>query len=228
MNSTKSAYDAVLWDLDGTLVDSTEDIAGAAAHAMQCVGRDPPGYHMVRRSIGDGLQMLLERCLGQRRLADPDLFDTAIDAFRAYYGAHLADRTAVVPGIRTLLKEIDAPMAIVSNKPEVFCRKLIASLDISSAFAFVAGGETFPSRKPDPAPLLAALARLGAAPSRAVMVGDGAQDMAAAVAAGADPIGVLWGRSTASDLKEAGARVLARDVAALRVVLIRADSRSEI
>lgn len=228
MNSTKSAYDAVLWDLDGTLVDSTEDIAGAAAHAMERVGRPPPDYHLVRRSIGDGLQTLLEKCLGQRRLSDPDLFDTAIDAFRTYYEAHIADRTAVIPGIRTLLKEIDAPMAIVSNKPEAFCRKLLAVLDLSPAFPFVSGGDTFPSRKPDPGPLLGALARLGVAPERAVMVGDGVQDMAAATAAGADPIGVLWGQSTGAELKGAGARVLVRDVAALRVVLIRADSRSEI
>jgi phosphoglycolate phosphatase len=227
MSLSKCVYDAVLIDLDGTLVDSAEDIAAAVSHALLTVGRTPTSMTLVRDSIGDGLQILIERCLGQPRLTDIDLFDHCMGAFRSHHDQHLADRTTVYPGIRTLISELDAPIAVVSNKPEAYCKKLLSHLKLLGGIQLVIGGDTFPTRKPDPAPLLHALSALQVEPDRAVMVGDGVQDMLAASAAGVDPVGVLWGQGQSSSLKEAGARVMARDVAALRVVLIEANPSSE-
>ena len=227
MNLSKCVYDAVLIDLDGTLVDSAEDLAAAVSHALISVGRAPPSLSLVRASIGDGLTVLLERCLGQQRLSDIDLFDHCMTAFEEHYERHLADRTTVFPGMRTLLSELDAKVAIVSNKPEAYCRKLISVLNIGAKIAHVVGGDTYTTRKPDPGPILKTLAALGVEADRAVMVGDGIQDMLAATAAGVDAVGVLWGQGQSSELRDAGARVMARDVAALRVVLIEAQPVSE-
>lgn len=201
---------AILWDLDGTLVDSAGDIAAALDRTLVASGLSPLGEARVRRFIGDGARNLVTRCV---EAAGGTFTDAHLQAFLADYRAHVADRTTIhPPALAGLLPRVVSPMAVVTNKPEGHSHAILATLDLARWFPVVIGGDTLPTRKPDPAPLQVAMARLGVA--RAVMVGDGAQDVAAARAAGVPVIGVGWGIH-----RPQGADVLVEDVAALELAL---------
>jgi phosphoglycolate phosphatase len=180
---------AVLWDLDGTLVDSGDDIANAIDHVLVARGLPALGAARVRGFVGDGARQLVERSWAAAGgSAGPD--DVA--AFLAYYADHLVVTTCVhPPDIVGLLARIDAPQAVVTNKPERNARRVLEVLGLARYFPVVIGGDTLPTRKPDPAMLHEALARLGAA--QGVLVGDGPADVGAARAAGMRMIGVDWG-----------------------------------
>ncbi len=179
---------AVLWDLDGTLVDSAADIAAAVDRTLVRTGRPPLGEPAVRRFIGDGARKLVDRCV-EAAGGTPAEGDLA--TFLAEYGAALVVRTAVYAGLEALLAEVRAPMAVVTNKPEAFSHTILARLGLAPFFPVVIGGDTLPVRKPHPAPLVEALRRLGA--DAGVLVGDGPADVGAARAAGMPMIGVGWG-----------------------------------
>ena len=223
---SNSNHVACLFDLDGTLIDSVRDLCAAVDHAMHEVGYPTQSLESVKTNIGDGLQVLLERCLGQSRSEAPEIYAQAHAAFQHHYEENLSKETIVIPGMRRLVSSLDAPVGVVSNKPERFSRKVLKALDLEQYVKVLIGGDTLDERKPSPAPILTACEVLGVEPNDCAFIGDGIQDMKAARAAGVDPIGVLWGQGTHGELMAAGARVLARDVAALRVLLIRADTDS--
>ncbi|MEN9785252.1 MAG: hypothetical protein RLZZ299_516, partial [Pseudomonadota bacterium] len=183
---------AVLWDLDGTLADTAADIADAIDHVLARRGLPPVGEAAVRRFIGDGARQLVDRCWAHvgTRATPEDVAD-----FLAWYGDRLVVRTRVhPPALRELLPRIDAPQAIVTNKPERHARHVVDALGLTAHFPVLLGGDTLPTRKPDPAMLHAAVARLGA--TQGVLVGDGPADVEAAHAAGMPVIGVDWGIGT--------------------------------
>ncbi|MES2641559.1 MAG: HAD-IA family hydrolase [Myxococcota bacterium] len=179
---------AVLWDLDGTLVDSAGDIAAAVDRTLVRTGRAPLGEAVVRGFIGDGARKLVDRCV-EAAGSTPAERDLAV--FLEEYGAALVVQTRVYHGLRAVLAAVRAPMAIVTNKPEAFSRVIADRLDLARYFPIVIGGDTLSVRKPDPAPLLEALRRLGS--DAGVMVGDGPADVGAARAARMPMIGVAWG-----------------------------------
>jgi phosphoglycolate phosphatase len=203
---------AVLWDLDGTLADTAGDIADAIDHVLAAQGLPAVGEAAVRRYIGDGARQLVDRCwahVGAR--ATPE----DARAFLACYGERLVVRTRVhPPELRALLTRIDAPQAIVTNKPEHHARHVVDALGLTPHFPVLLGGDTLPTRKPDPAMLREALVRLGA--TRGVLVGDGPADVDAAHAAGMPVIGVDWGIGTPE-----GATVRVADVPSLAEALAR-------
>lgn len=201
---------AVLWDLDGTLVDSSGDIAAAVDRTLTAWGLPSLGLAGVRPFIGHGARNLVERCVG----AAGGRFEPAmLEHFLVDYRAHLCERTAVhPPGLRALLARVRAPMAVVTNKPEAHSRALLEAVGLAGHFPVVLGGDSLPRRKPDPAPLFEAMRRLGA--SGAVMVGDAAPDVDAARAAGLPVIGVAWGIGDPG-----GADVVVADVEALAAAL---------
>jgi phosphoglycolate phosphatase len=201
---------AILWDLDGTLVDSAADIAAAVDRMLVRTGRAPLGEARVRGFIGDGAKKLVDRCVAAAGgEAGPD--EVAI--FMEEYGGALVVRTCVhPPELTRLLATLRAPMAVVTNKPERMARAILERLDLARHFPVVIGGDTLPVRKPDPAPLGEALRRLGA--EEGVLVGDGPADVGAAHAAGMRIIGVDWGIA-----EPVGATVRVGDVAGLRGVL---------
>jgi phosphoglycolate phosphatase len=211
--STRLPSPAVLWDLDGTLVDSAADIASAIDHTLAARGLAPIGLARVRGFIGDGARYLVERSWAAAGgTAGPD--DVA--AFLAYYAEHLVDTTHLhPPDIVELLARIDAPQAVVTNKPEANARRVLETLGLTPYFPVVIGGDTLPTRKPDPAMLHEALQRLGA--TRGVLVGDGPADVGAARAAGMWMIGVDWGIG-----QPVGADVRVGTVQALRAALAAA------
>ena len=180
-------------DLDGTLVDSVDDLMAAAnrmldRHALRRIYGDE-----LRPMIGDGLQALAQRILLSRR-AKPD--DKAVSAFMADYSVHAADQARLFPGIESLLHEAAAAgwrLAVCTNKPVAPSRLMLDGLGVGGLFAAIGGGDSFASRKPDPAHLLGTIALARGRRERSVLVGDHRNDVAAARGAGLPAIFAGWG-----------------------------------
>lgn len=189
---------AILFDLDGTLVDTAPDLAAATDYALQRAGRPAIGLGAVRQMVGDGARALVER--GFRSTggmpSDED-FEKAVADFYAYYEDHLADTSRPFPGVVTCLAglaERGYALAVCTNKLEVFSRELLQKLGLSDFFAAIVGGDTLPMRKPDPGHIRGTLERVGGdAIGWAAMVGDSANDVNAAKAAGLPVVAVSFG-----------------------------------
>lgn len=201
---------AILFDFDGTLLDSFDDIVDAANATLEAVGRAALPPAQVRSFIGDGLPSLVAQCLDATGGGgdDPARVERFTDQFKPHYAAHWLDRSGLYAGVEELLsvlREHHIPLALVSNKPEAACHGLVAALSLEGRFDVVAGGDTYPERKPEAGPVTRTLARLDVPPEDAVMVGDGTQDIRAGAAAGARTVGVTWGLNDAATLQAAGA-----------------------
>jgi phosphoglycolate phosphatase len=186
----------VVFDLDGTLVDSLPDLTAAANRMLAASALAPLNAAEVRRMVGDGARALVQRAFAARGgQAD----DAAIEAFIADYTAHAADATALFPGAAEALATLADGgwrLAICTNKPEAAAHALLAALGVDHFFAAIGGGDSFPVRKPDPAHLRATLDRAGSDAAEAVMVGDHHNDVAAAAGAGVSCIFAAWGYGT--------------------------------
>jgi phosphoglycolate phosphatase len=180
-------------DLDGTLADTLPDLADALNRTIVARGLPPYTEPEVMRMVGDGVHVLVERAFAGRGQT-PDAAATA--DYVADYGANVAVRTRLFPGIAEALATLEAAgwnFALCTNKPERPSRSLLAALGIDHYFAAVGGGDSFPTRKPDPKHLLATLAAAGGTPARALMVGDNHNDVAAAAGLGMQAIFAAWG-----------------------------------
>lgn len=187
----------ILCDLDGTLVDSAPDLAAALNRLLATSGRATLDQPTVRRFIGDGTKKLVERGFAATgaALAAPAL-DDALARFMADYSAHAVDTTRPYPGVlETLsrLRESGAVLGICTNKPEAPTRLMLDALGLSAFFSAISAGDSCATRKPDPGHVRDALARLGADPALAAMVGDSEHDIAAGRAAGLKTIVVTYG-----------------------------------
>jgi phosphoglycolate phosphatase len=182
-----------VFDLDGTLVDSVPDIHAALNRLMAARGEPPFTLQEVVGFIGDGVPTLLARAFAARG-RDQDA--EALPRFLADYEASAALHTRPFEGIPAVLEELRATgwrLAVCTNKPEAAARIVLDALDLSRFFAAMGGGDSFPVRKPDPGHLLATLRAAGGDPSRAVMIGDHHNDIAAARGAGVAPVFCAWG-----------------------------------
>lgn len=197
-------------DLDGTLLDTLDDLAAAVNHALDAVGipRRPVGE--IRAFVGDGVRSLLERAVAPHA----HLVEPALAAWWPYYEAHCLDATRPFPGIPALLAGAGRTLAVHTNKPGTLARKILEGLGLLGRFAAVLGGDEAP-RKPDPTGTLEILARLGGSPSGSVLVGDSRVDAATARAAGIPFVAVTWGFQTRADLAAAGARTFVDGAAEL-------------
>jgi phosphoglycolate phosphatase len=186
--------DALVYDLDGTLIDSKVDLAIAVNAALTEAGRAPKSVEVIAATIGDGARAMLERSFED---TSPALIEHALQVFRAHYRAHCLDHTRLYPGVRATLEHFRAKgQAVVSNKPDDFTRMIVDGLGIAPLIPVVIGGSAARALKPDPAPIAAALAALGVAPGRAVMVGDGLPDLEAGRRAGTRTCAVTYGLGT--------------------------------
>jgi phosphoglycolate phosphatase len=201
--------DLVLFDLDGTLINSSRDLC-TAINIMRAELSLPALEHdAVLAAIGDGARNLVNRTLPD---PPPEPIDEALLRFRAAYAEHLLDTTQPYPGIDALLeRRAGRPMAVVSNKPERFTRRLVEALGWAELFRPVLGGDSLPTRKPAPEMLVAACAQHGVEPARCAIVGDGPQDIAAGRAAGMRVVAVAWGFHPRQALESLGPDVLAHD-----------------
>lgn len=193
-----------IFDLDGTLVDSVEDLAASVNHALRVVGLPRRDLDEIRGFVGEGARLLLERAVAPRA----DLVEPALAAWREHYEDHCLDRTRLYPGIAALVAGAGRTLAVHTNKPGALARKILDGLGLRSRFALVLGGDEAP-RKPDPAGVRLIQARVGAAPEETVFVGDSLVDLATARAAGVRHVAVTWGLVPGADLVRAGATELA-------------------
>ena len=178
-----------LFDLDGTLVDSVLDLALGVNLLRAELELKPLPAATVRGYVGDGATALVRRAL------PAGLFSTErLQRFLTLYGTHLLDRTRPYPGILPFLEaRRGRPMAVVTNKPLQLTLELLEGLGLRSFFPVVLGGDSCPAKKPDPAPLLAALRALNAEAQGAVMIGDHHTDLKAGRAAGVRTCFCTWG-----------------------------------
>lgn len=183
----------MVFDLDGTLVDSVPDLASAVNRLMASRGLAPFDRAAVAGFVGDGVRVLLDRAFAARGTV-PDA--RALAEFLADYGAHAADETEPYPGVRETLDRFAAAgwrMAVCTNKPEAPARTLLDALDLSRHFAALGGGDSFPVRKPDPGHLRATILAAGGMPERAIMAGDHHNDVLSAAGLGMPSIFAAWG-----------------------------------
>jgi phosphoglycolate phosphatase len=218
---------AVLFDLDGTLLDSAPDLAAAANRMLAELGLAPRDPAVIATYIGKGIPRLVERTLtgALDATADAALFARALPIYERYYAEESGRRsvpyTGVVDGLR-MLREAGLPLACITNKAERFTVDLLERTGLNGFFGAVVCGDTVARKKPDPEPVLAACARLGVRSAEALMIGDSANDVQAARAAACPvwcvPYGYNEGRPVESldcdaivpDLAEAARRILGR------------------
>jgi phosphoglycolate phosphatase len=193
MNSVRT----VVFDLDGTLVDTAPDLIGALNFVLDREGLPPVPLQSARTLIGAGVRRLLERGLEvDGRHASAEDIDRLTDDFIEYYAAHIADASRPFDGLESALDDLEAQgyrFAVCTNKLEWLSKRLLDRLGLSARFAAICGADTFGISKPDPAILQQTVARAGGQLSTAIMVGDAGPDIGVARRAGIPVIGVEFG-----------------------------------
>jgi phosphoglycolate phosphatase len=217
-------FKAVVFDLDGTLVDTAPDLAATLNHVLGLVGRPAVALEEIRAMVGDGVARLIERGLAASGPpVDAETFERLRAEYVAHYGAHIADASRPFPRLREILAELRGAgraLGVCTNKPLALTEKLLAALDLRRVFGAVVGGDSLPERKPDPAPLRLVLRRLGVEPAKAVMIGDSNNDLLTARAAGIPCVLVTFGY-TVRPVEELGADALISDFGDLPRALAR-------
>ncbi|MEO0248647.1 MAG: HAD-IA family hydrolase [candidate division WOR-3 bacterium] len=182
----------IIFDLDGTLVDSRLDIMHAVNYAISPYGVEPVTPHETTELTGEGATRLMEKLLEKRRASLN--VATLLERFESYYSTHPFDHTVPYPSVPETLRVLQAyPKAIISNKFRAISLKVLEGLKLSQYFEEVAGVDTFPERKPSPVPILRMVARFGVRPEEAVVVGDSINDIDAGRAAGTKTVAVTYG-----------------------------------
>lgn len=201
---------AVLFDLDGTLVNSLGDLAASTNYALSEFGFPTHETECFKYFVGDGMPKLIERALPEEK-RDENTRKRVLATFMEHYRAHFADRTAAYEGIGELisaLRDMGLKTAVISNKVQEMTLVVVQKL-FGDCFEVVCGKqEGFPT-KPDPALTLKVMGQLGVTPEECVLIGDSGMDAAAAVNAGCIGIGVLWGFRTRDELLKNGAKYIA-------------------
>lgn len=191
----------VLFDLDGTLVDSVPDLALAIDRMLTALELEPAGVARVRDWVGNGAPTLVRRALhGQLDIAGATLpegrFEQAYELFLQFYGESISALSVLYPGVLECLNGLQARgirMGVATNKPMRFTGDMLQGLAIDGYFDVVIGGDSLPSCKPDPAMLFSAIEQCGATPATTLMVGDSSNDVLAGRAAGCKVVGVPYG-----------------------------------
>lgn len=193
-----------IFDLDGTLADTLEDITASLNHALSSQGAARFGPHEVRPWVGEGLPNLIMRASGR---VDADFVQQAVTRFRQHYAEHCLERTRLYPGWRAALDGLaarGAAMCVLSNKPDRFTRQICAALLGGWRFVEFAGQKEGVPLKPDPTAALALCQAMGADPRSAWFVGDSPIDIQTARRAGMSCAVVTWGLCMLDDLRAAG------------------------
>ena len=196
----------MLFDLDGTLIDSRADITKSVNLMLEELDRPPLGESTVAGFVGDGVRVLVYRALTAtdpgHKPPDDNLHADGLALIRKHYSEQMLVTTKLFPGVAETLDHFsDKPKAIVTSKEVGFTRRIIEHLGIAHHFNCLVGGDTLPERKPDPRPVLEAIIRLGGSPDDAVMIGDSENDMTSGSRAGANTCAVTYGFRGAEQLK---------------------------
>jgi phosphoglycolate phosphatase len=214
----------VLFDLDGTLVDSVKDLAAAADQMMLALARVPPGVERVRDYVGNGIDRLVHRCLTGHLAADaaPQEFARALELFMGLYEQHNATHSTIYPGV---IEGLEASarsvphLGCVTNKSQRFTQPLLDALGLADYFELVVCGDTTMHKKPHPAPLLYAAEFFAVAPTQVLFVGDSTNDVQAARAAQMAVVCVNYGYNHGQDIAESKPDAVLHSLAELRSLL---------
>lgn len=204
-------YRCLLFDLDGTLVDSRADLTTSINLMLDELGRAPLPIERVVTLIGEGVRSLIERTLRATQSWEPQEaeIDRATEIFRRHYRVHMLDQTCVYPEVHETLAALrHLPKAVVTNKPYEFSLLIIEALNLRPHFEVILGGDSLPERKPSPQPLLEAARQCGRAPNDCLMIGDSRIDILAGRAARMTTCGFVAGFRGREELVAAGADVL--------------------
>lgn len=204
-------YRCLLFDLDGTLIDSRADLANSINLMLADLKLAPLSRAVVLSFVGEGVRLLVLRSLRARfgREPEPHEVDHAQEIYLHHYGAHLLDETQLYPEVAETLAALEGlPRAVVTNKPYAFTMTILERLGVLSHFRVVFGGDSLAERKPSALPLLEAARRCGAQAGECLMVGDTRVDVEAGKNAGMKTCGYVGGFRGRRELSEAGADVL--------------------
>lgn len=207
------SIDTVLFDLDGTLIDSVPDLAAAIDLMLQSIGKSAAGEAKVNRWVGNGASALVKCALEDSgdELED-GAYATAYSIFEFAYAKRLVKATGLYDGISEVLADLsaaDIKMGLITNKPRRFTLPLLSALHIRHLFDDIICGDDLEHKKPHPLPIQTALKNLCSQPEKAIMVGDSISDIKAAAAAGVKSVAVTYGYNHGISIKDASNEVLA-------------------
>ena len=203
---------AVLFDLDGTLVNSIDDLADSCNYALEKLGLPTHETEKFRYFVGNGIPDLMKRILPDDK-RDTEIYDEIFEIFWERYSNHFVDKTCAYDGIKPLiakLKEMGIKVAVISNKAEFFTLQVVEKC-LGDVFDRVYGKREGYLPKPDPKLTLELLKDLGVDASECLLVGDSGMDMATSVNVGCKGVGVLWGFRTKDELLQNGADYIVRN-----------------
>ncbi|RWX75516.1 phosphoglycolate phosphatase [Neorhizobium lilium] len=189
----------VIFDLDGTLIDTAPDLIDSLNHTITAVGLKPVSFGDLTYLVGQGVRVMIRRAFELRDTPlDEQMFEQLITRFMDHYASQMPGRSRPYPGALECLDRLAAAglgMAVCTNKPEQLALLLMGKLGLTDRFAAITGGDTFPVRKPDARHILGTIDMALADPARSIMVGDSVNDILAAQNAGIASIAVSFGYS---------------------------------
>lgn len=203
---TTDTFELIIFDLDGTLVDSSDDLTEALNYATLPLAHKPLSVATVKMLVGEGVSRLIEKVLNEN---EGTMKDEVTTRFNDYYLRHLTNHTRAYPHVLETLARMTAfRKAVISNKKEALSKKVLNDLDMLKYFDLVMGSDSVPERKPSPLPLITAAQRLDVAPEYCLMIGDSQFDMVAGRRASMKTCGVTYGFRGKAILVESGADYL--------------------
>ncbi|MBI2166714.1 MAG: HAD-IA family hydrolase [Candidatus Omnitrophica bacterium] len=203
----------LIYDLDGTLIDSRLDIAYAVNWTLKELGRGPLPVEQVSSFVGNGVKNLMQQALKASSPSSLPPLERSIKLFRRRYGEHLLDQTRLYPSVKKVLEFFkDLNQAVVTNKPEDFTREILRGLGIDSYFGRVIGGDQGFPKKPAPEPVLELLGHFEVRPEETLLIGDSQTDVETARNAGVKTVAVTYGFGKRSELESAQPDILLNDL----------------
>ncbi len=212
----------LLFDLDGTLIDSRDDLANSVNLTLSKMQLETLPTETVASFIGEGIYNLLHRSLSAslKKDADEDFTNRSVEIFRRIYNENCLVKTKLYEGVAETLDELKAfQKAVITNKPHDFSMKILEALGILRYFALISGGDSFPERKPSPVPLLKTAQKLSCLPEDCLMIGDSRVDIEAGKNANIKTCGLINGFRGSDELEKAGADFLLESFSDLRQIL---------
>ncbi|NOX35969.1 MAG: HAD-IA family hydrolase [Calditrichaeota bacterium] len=216
----KLSLDLLIFDLDGTLVDSMTDIVRSANFTLQQLGWPPLPAATIQSYVGDGIRRLVQRCLAHYTEVTPEMLERALDIYFQFYDQHCTDHAQVYPGVmETLVFFQHKKKVVLSNKGAYYTQKILQALGLAPHFDLILGGDSLDEKKPHPQPVFHILDRLKVVRDRAMIIGDSPQDIQSGKAAGIFTCGVLYGYRPAEMLT--GADYTIRSMLELQHIVAR-------